>query len=122
MERSKKAVLWARRIAAWERSGLSRPAWCAAEGVNVHTLDYWRWRLRSPQPGARLRSTAHALARSKSGALVPIVVREPAPSVRGVGTGADAIEIALPGGMRMRAAASTDVRWLAELIRELGRC
>jgi hypothetical protein len=35
--------MWARRLAACERSGLSRRAWCAAQGVNVHTLDYWRY-------------------------------------------------------------------------------
>jgi len=104
-----KRELWARRLAACERSGMSRRAWCAAQGVSVHTLDYWRYRLRPSKA-----------ARSSSKALVPIVVKDTA-AARSIAS-TPAIEIALPSGVQVRAPASTDVRWLAVLVRELRAC
>jgi beta-glucuronidase len=56
---SSKREVWAGRIAAWERSGLSRRAWCGERGVNVRTLDYWRRRLqREPAPRKRQARSA----------------------------------------------------------------
>lgn len=106
MAKSSKSEVWARRLAACERSGLSRRAWCERAGVNVHTLDYWRYRLR-PGPAKS--------ARSRSKALVPILVRDTSTAMTG-------IEVELSSGVRIRASTSTDVRWLASLVRELGAC
>lgn len=88
-----KAQLWMQRIAAFERSNLSRRAWCRQEGLNPNTLDYWRSRLR---PATK--------------ALVPIVVAD--------GSTAD-VEVALPSGMRLRARNGTDTAWLVGLLRAL---
>lgn len=115
MTSTKKRELWARRVAAWERSGLSRRAWCERHGVNVHTLDYWRYRLRQ-------RAARPVVARSRSKALVPIVVKEAAPLPTAAALGAVPVEIALPSGVQVRVPASTDPRWLASLVRELGAC
>ncbi len=88
-----KEMLWAKRVRAFERSGLSRRAWCARENVPLTTLDYWRRRLREADPG-----------------LVPVVV-ESAP-------GAEHIEIAL-GDIRLRLPATVDAVWLCSLLRGL---
>lgn len=95
-----KAGLWAERIAAFERSTLSRRAWCRQEGLNPNTLDYWRSRLR-PTPSA----------------LVPIVVaqdgaREAAPS------STPWIELMACGGVRVTVR-DADAAWLAGLLRAL---
>ena len=49
----RKAKHWTARVAAFERSGLGRSAWCEREGVNANTLDYWRRRLRGSRVEAR---------------------------------------------------------------------
>lgn len=110
MAKASKREQWGRRLAAFKRSGLSRRAWCAAHGVKVHTLDYWRYRLRDrPAPRRRRRSKA----------LVPIVVREskaPAPTAEAT------IELTLPSGIRLSAAEGADLVWLSALVRELRAC
>ncbi len=88
-----KARLWAERIAAFERSGLGRRAWCRQAGLNPNTLDYWRARLR-PKPGR---------------GLVPIVVS---------GDAAAEVEIAV-GALRLRVRSGTEPAWLAALLRAL---
>lgn len=113
MAKVNKREMWTRRIAACERSGKSRRAWCEAHGVNVHTFDYWRYRLQtqSKPVGAR---------RARAKALVPIVVQR---STAGAGSAAAAsIEVVLRDGITLRAPATTDARWLATLARELGTC
>jgi transposase len=37
---------WARRIARWEKSGLSRAEFAARAGVRPEALSWWRWALR----------------------------------------------------------------------------
>ena len=58
-----KARMWSTRVAAFEASGQRRRAWCAAQGVNIHTLDYWRLKLRrpasSPQEAAHPKAQPH---------------------------------------------------------------
>jgi len=108
MAKTEKEELWTRRMAEWEGSGTSRRQWCAANGLSVYTFDYWRHRLRrraAPKPAPRQR-------------LVPVVVK-PAP---GAPASAVTIEIALPGGIALRAPATVETRWLATLVREIGAC
>lgn len=73
---------WAKRMRSWERSGLTRVAFCRARGLSLHTFDYWRRALRST-----------------STALVPVVVsaRETAQPVVSI-----VIEVVLPDGIRLR--------------------
>ncbi len=110
MSRTVKQQQWARRVAAFERSGLSRRTWCAARGLAAHSLDYWRQRLHE--------RPARAGSRSKS--LIPIVVRSSVDSP--VPSSSPMVEIVLPGGVRLRAPISTDAQWLASLVRGLGAC
>jgi len=86
---------WAKRMRAFERSGLSRRAWCAQEKVPLSTLDYWRRRLR---------------LREAEPALVPVVV-DAAPK-------APHIEIAL-GDVQLRLPSGVDTDWLCRLLRGL---
>ncbi|MGH8031178.1 MAG: IS66 family insertion sequence element accessory protein TnpA [Luteimonas sp.] len=117
MDRKVLRRLWERRVAAFERSGQRRRAWCAAHGVSVHSLDAWRYRLRGERRSASRGARAR---RSQSRALVPILVRESPATVADGAAGA--IELVLARGLRLSVPAGTDVRWLAGLVRELGGC
>lgn len=112
MAKADKRTIWARRIAACERSGMSRRSWCAAHGVSVNTLDYWRRRLRAPTAwGTEGR-------RSRRQGLVPIRVQ----SAPGSLASAAALEVALPSGIVLRTPVSIEVGMLAALVRELRAC
>ena len=43
-----------RLVSEFQQSGLSRKAFCAAHGLNVHTLDAWRKRVASKGPNAKI--------------------------------------------------------------------
>ena len=89
------------RVSAFKRSGLTRAAWCAREGVALSTLAYWQ------------RQSRMTLG---SGSLVPIVVRDPVALPNQVLPGVVSIEVS---GAVMRAGADVDTRWLAALLRAL---
>ena len=96
-----KRAVWTKRIDAWERSGLSRAAFCVARRLNLHTFDYWRRALR---------------ASSGAQALVPVVVapvRAPTSAP---------IEVVLPNGIRLRVAPGSDLSTLRPLIEVLRAC
>ncbi len=88
-----KEKIWAKRMRAFERSGLSRRAWCAQEKVPLSTLDYWRLRLR------RTAAT-----------LVPVVVDSVSVAKQ--------IEIAV-GDVQLRLPVGVDAEWLCSLLRGL---
>jgi hypothetical protein len=112
MAKVDKQQLWTRRIAAGERSGLSRRAWCAAQGLNTHTYDYWRRRLRG--------APARQASKERRQALVPIRVRAKR-GERSLSPSA-MIELALPHGVVLRASSAVDARWLGTLVREVSAC
>lgn len=101
MDRASKAALWSKRVRAFERSGLTRRAWCLQEGVALSSLDYWRRRLR-------IEETKQTL--------VPIVVADVS-SLRG-STAPGVIELEF-AGVRMRADAGVDANWLCSVLRGL---
>jgi len=39
---------WRHQIEQYETSGQTREAYCTAQGIKVHTLDYWRRKLTEP--------------------------------------------------------------------------
>ncbi len=93
--------LWARRLAAFGRDGLTRRAWCDRHGIALSTFEYWRRRLREDAaPGAL--------------AVVPVVVADAA-TARGI---PGVIEIEL-SGLRLRANAGVDATWLCTVLRGL---
>jgi hypothetical protein len=105
MSRLAKQARWHKRVVAFERSGLTRRAWCAREGVVMATLDYWRRRCR-------------AVAEESRPALIPIMVSDAgAAVVAGAGTGV--LEIEIGGGVRLRADAQVNAQWLASVLRGL---
>jgi hypothetical protein len=104
MSRLAKQVHWRKRVLAFERSGLTRVAWCAREGVATATLDYWRRRSRAVVEGLKP-------------ALIPIVVSDTRVA-EAVGTGGT-LEIDLGGGVRLRADAQVSAQWLASVLRGL---
>ena len=104
MSKLAKQVLWRNRVLAFERSGLTRSAWCAREGVSTSTLDYWRRR-------------GGAAAEKSAQALIPIVVADVC-AADSVGRGG-ALEIDLGGGVRLRADAQVNAQWLASVLRGL---
>lgn len=107
MAESSKRDVWVDRIAAWERSGLSRRVWCGEHGVKVHTLDYWRRRLRGESVSARRKHPARAQ-------LLPIQVALPAPAVP--------IEVLLPSGIRLRVPVGADAAQVAQWVQALAAC
>ena len=118
-----KAQLWATQIAAFQASGQSRRSWCTTQGVNIHTLDYWRLKLRpraaSKQESARPGTQRHQPPASAI-ALVPVQVRSgstPAPCASST-----AIELEWPNGLRLRTVLSANVQELSVLVRALWPC
>lgn len=132
MADSKKARMWVRRVAAFQRSGQTRRAWCEARGLSANTLDYWRVRLRDGAPASR-RSTRAVKTQtvtkkvvSRCRALVPIVVdaaKHAASSDRSLGDAPPAlVEIALPSGARIRVGPGADADWLSTVLCALLAC
>ena len=117
------ARMWATQVAAFDASGQNRRVWCAAQGIKIHTLDYWRLKLRresvSKQQTARTAPEGHQLPPTTI-ALVPVQVRSgsiPTPCASST-----AIELEWPNGLRLRTALGADVHALGALGRALWPC
>lgn len=108
MDKANKRGEWAQRLAAFECSGLSRRAWCKAQGVNVNTLDYWSRRLR-----------AASATPSGPPALVPIMVRTGASTPSAT---LGLLEFEWPNGLRLRVPSSANSVALVALVRALSPC
>lgn len=105
MSESKKQAIWSRRVLSFERSGLTRVAWCRREGVSAASLDYWRRRVR-------------AVVDESGRALVPIMVSDACAAESAV-VRAGVLEIEVGGDVRLRADARLDAQWLASVLRGL---
>jgi transposase-like protein len=46
-------AFWIALVARWQQSGQSYRAFAEAQGVSVHTLQYWVYKLRDEAPGRR---------------------------------------------------------------------
>jgi transposase len=94
----KASEVWATRVERWRRSGLTAAQFAAREGINRHTLAYWKWKLRhGPQPPPRRESQSAGVVRATD--FVELVatrgeVAEPTP----------AFEVVLAHGYRVRLA------------------
>jgi hypothetical protein len=117
------ARMWAARVGAFEASGQNRRAWCEAQGIRIHTLDYWRLKLRreaeSKHETARIEPAGHH-SPSTAIAVVPVRVRSGStPTPRASST---AIELEWPNGVRLRTALGANVHELSALVRALWPC
>jgi len=83
--------VWARRMARWSRSGLSRDAFAAREGVKPARLSWWRWYLALP----RARGAGSALVK-------PAVTFVEVAPVVAEGQDLERIEVALVNGRVVR--------------------
>jgi hypothetical protein len=120
MKRKALRKLWVSRVSAFERSGLTRSAWCAARNVSVGSLDAWRYRLQRERAEAEGRAGGRT-SRPRSTALVMIVIGAPSPEATTTATEA-ATELSRPHGVRLRASSLPSAQWLAHLVRELVTC
>ena len=87
-------------VEAWERSGLSRSAYCRLHGLNKTTFSRW------------VRRQASAVVMPAPG-LIPVEVK------REVAADA-ALVLRLTGGAQLELSAAVSPAWLAELLRCLG--
>ena len=60
-------AFWIELVARWQRSGESYRAFATAQGVSVHTLQYWVYKLRDE--GAELRQKSQPAFVEVEGAL-----------------------------------------------------
>jgi hypothetical protein len=89
---------WRRLVARWERSGHTAAAFAADAGLNVRTLQFWKYAL------AREATTAGA------GSVKGIV------ELRSVGWSDQRFELELPGGRRLRVPPAFDGDALKRLL------
>lgn len=88
-----------------ERSGLSQRDFCTRHGLALSTFTYWKRRER-----------AAGAAQAASFVEVP----RPLGERQGVPMSDAAVVIEVPGGVRIELSATTEPKWLAGLLREMG--
>lgn len=94
----KTSEAWGKRVERWRRSGLTAAQFAAREGVNPHTLAYWKWKLRQGEepPQRRERDASEAVRAAD-------FVELAAPRAE-VAAPAPAFEVVLVHGYRVRIA------------------
>lgn len=109
MER-KASEVWATRVERWRRSGLTAAQFAAREGINRHTLAYWKWKLRHGwQPSPRRASRPAGVVRAAD--FVELVATRAE-----VAEPASAFEVVLAHGYRVRLADSFAGEALSRLL------
>ena len=95
---------WTKVISEFEQSGLSQKEFCARRGLVLGSFQSWLYRIRGERSGSSL-------------ALVRVEPAAPAATPLPV-------EAALPSGVVLRFASSTDPRYVAALVAEVenARC
>jgi hypothetical protein len=101
------AAEWARRVAAWRRSGESGSEYAERHGWNARTLTWWASELR--------RRTAGRSSATPTPSFVKVVTRDE-PSVRAT----PPLELILPGVGTVRVSAGTDLALLRSVVHALG--
>ena len=99
--------LWRQRLARFERSGLSAPAFCAHEGVPLPAFYAWRRRLNGSV--TERTSATDPVEPSSDARFVPVRLFDPAP-----------VEVHLPSGATLRLAPGCDLDFVRNLVAALG--
>jgi hypothetical protein len=104
---------WARRVAAWRRSGKTSKEFAAVAGVNPSTLLWWSTKLRAERGVAKAAGAMRRPGGAREQlASVPIV------ELRG-GVVDDRFELELSGGRRLRIPPAFDAGALGRLLQVL---
>lgn len=93
--------IWRDRIQAWQRSGLSRAAFCRGEGLKTWNFNYWH----------RLACSSKEASR----AMVPVVIASSAASTV-------MAEVLLQNGLTVRVPIQANEQQVARLVRSLCSC
>jgi hypothetical protein len=99
---------WKKQIANWEASGLSQRAYCARENVSFFRFDYWRRKVRTPNPPLPRAQKPMAPAQLR---LLPVQIDASQDN--------PALVLHSPHGWRLALPPRTDADWLAAFLRAL---
>jgi hypothetical protein len=106
------AEVWRERVERWKSSGLQAKEFAASENLSPRSLVWWHWQLqRRSEVPARTKRSRRSKKRAASMSFVPVVVRA---------AEATAMEIVLPGEIRVRIDVGFDEATLLRLVRTLG--
>lgn len=100
------AEQWAERVRRQERSGLSLRKFAAREGLKAGSLSFWKWKLGQERGGGRRKAASISPVRFVELRAEPL--GPPAP--------AQAFEIELRSGRRVRVGVGFDAAELARLV------
>jgi hypothetical protein len=99
---------WVEVVEEYERSGLTQAEYVARRGVALSTLQSWLRRSRAQRTGP-VR-------------LLPVEVAPKLPPTMSATEGSAALEVVIPGGVRLAVAPGTDVGYVAQLVEALRGC
>ena len=110
---------WRRQIEAQGRSGLSRAAFCAQQGLRPGTLSFWKWKL-AREAGPTARAGATMRRRTPPPAFVPVqVAARTAERGRPTVPNDVELELRLSAGRELRLRGRVDPGWLVQVLRGL---
>jgi hypothetical protein len=100
------AAKWRQRVDRWRQSGLTTKEFAAREGIAPSSLSWWAWKLGKEDKAA---------SKLAPPAFVPVHVVGAA-SAPGEAESAEALEVTLPGGARIRVPPAFDTQALARVL------
>jgi hypothetical protein len=101
---------WRKRVERWKDSGLTAEQYASELGINVKTLQFWKYKLGKPEPSGR-----RARRRPRVEATLPLIEVQPASA------DSSAFELELSGGKRLRIPVTFDAESLERLLAVLAR-
>ena len=96
-------VVWANRIARWQRSGLTAERFAGREGLNPRTLTFWKWKLGRLPTDRPASDGPHEPRRAGAVGFVEVLRAAATPA-----SPAPAFEVVLPDGYRIGIAPGFD--------------
>ncbi len=129
MPMSERAQYWARRVAAWEKSGLSQAEFCRRQDIKAVSFSWWKRQLRGVAKKVRRRASrgAGGPKSRKRSAFVEVALPKTALGVGSLstpvfGVGSSGYEIALNCGRMIRLPRDFDPAVVAQLITMVESC
>ena len=116
VESSERETTWRRLVDEWRESGVTQEAFCDGRGVAVASFRWWKWKLGLPGRSRAESRREEERPERPLPAFVPVRIVEAAGQRGADGAGADAFELELPGGWRLRVPAGFEAESLARLL------